>query len=267
MVSRFVVFAFLTLFIHNDVLTQTPDGSKHRHQGRKRELKQFMHVDLGICFEYDIDSFDNNPDGLPSSNEWQLYKNPALGIQFRLPPGYSVRIDAPIESHTWATPPCDHCSIQDSCLAIFFKDRENNLINAVDIYFTSADFRHIAWDESFLPELTDRDIYVDIKEEDTTLIQSALAENKWESMGRQGMKSSASYLDGIVWKGLRGSNFSGVYNDQGYAGLDWMHLAFLMRRITDRCSIVFSYNNVPSNRPPLKEYRFYDIVASVQVLK
>ena len=52
-----------------------------------RELQLFKNIDLGIQFDYDADSFNNEPDGLPSCNEWQWYKNTVLGIEFRLPPG------------------------------------------------------------------------------------------------------------------------------------------------------------------------------------
>jgi hypothetical protein len=264
MIVRITILSSLLLFAHIDNLVQTPNQHQRK---RVHELERFTNVDLGIQFDYDANSFDNEPDGLTGSNDWQWYKNTTLGIEFRLPPGYFVRVDKQDESRSWATPACDFCPYKDSCLVILFKDTENNLIRSVSIYFTSADFRHIAWDEHFIPVVKDLDIPIDIKYTDTLLIQSALSANYWESMGTEGMRIPASYLNGKVWKGLRGDNIIRIYNYRGNAGDDWEHIGFLTHNIAANCSVVFSYGNTPSSRTPLKEYRFYEIVSSVQFIK
>ena len=265
MISKIVIVFSAFLIMQATIIAQTTN--QHHHARKPREVMQFKNVDLGIEFDYDRESFDTAIDDLPSPGKWGLYKNATLGIEFRVPPGYFVKIGKPDESYDWATSACDSCAINDSCITIFFKGAENEIpIRSVTIYWTKADFRHIAWDEWFLP-ITNRNIPVDIKEEDTLLVQSALSTNKWESLGRQDMREPASYLDGKVWKGLRGHNFTGVYDQNGYAGLDWMQFGFLTRKITASCFVVFSYKNTPSSRTPLEEYRFYEIVSSVLFLK
>ena len=231
--------------------------------GKSPKLKKtFQNDSLGIQFQYRSEDFDDEKDGLPPVEQWKGQRVARLGIALQLPPNYSARI-MKIE-RDWYIPSCTSNPISDSALIIGFSaNKSTQFTESIKIYYTSGDFQHIAYNENFALRDSNNDV-VEIKGEHPSKIQAALALNNWASLGRQDLAEKASYLNGKIWKGVRGHNFIGVNNDQGYAGLDYFYASFLLTKMKGGCTIVCSYKNMPYARNPLKEYRFYEIVSSIK---
>ncbi len=197
----------------------------------------------------------------------KIFDNPRFPIIFVYPSQFEARV---VRSDYWKNcdsslalgytatvySQCDTCETADSSLAF---------ISVLDVHFAKASFEEIANQEGF-----ERGNVHDYDSEPDT---SAVESESWVILGRQGMRQEASVVELPKWRGLEGSNFTGVFRRQGgYAGLVDFSKMFLTRSLNDSCAIVASYSKGPLlyvedsyKEIPFERHDFFGVVTSIKL--
>jgi hypothetical protein len=238
--------------------------SKLKTRPKTREFQLFQNKALGLEFEYrDADDFDDRKELSISSTKWRDTALFAGTVHLKLPSGFYAKKET--FSRSWYCQSCNNALIGDSKIVIMHSGSENSeRPQAVGLYFVRGDLRQIAINEGFvLLDTTGQEL--DFKDSDSTAVNLAIKNDNWASLGRQGMTEVATVLRGIAWQGLRGSNFTGYYDEKGYSGLQRCSSAFLIRKFTEECFLVCSYSDSQMEENKLGESDFYDIVAKIDI--
>jgi hypothetical protein len=254
---RFTIFRLIFLLI--SWVSLCPNAT-----AQDLDQKVYSNKVLGIKIEYrDADDFDDRSVVATQPSAWQKASIPQLKLTMKLPPGFSFNMQ-PLEK-SFDIADCSRWLISDSAIVIMApRSKHAGKSQAIVIYFTSSVFLHIAINEGFV--LLDSNMHqIDFKDDDTSAINCAIENHSWGSLGREDMIEEASYLDGLHWKGIRGAKFTGYHDEKGYAGLQRVHSAFLVRRIADGCNIVCSYLDAQMQANPIRESDFYRIISTIKI--
>jgi hypothetical protein len=219
-------------------------------------LNLYKNNHLGIEIPYrNADDFDDEITIVTPESLWVEHAIPEYHIAVRLPQGFTIGKKRP--EYTISSP-CEGTSLRDSIVVIYASLGKE----ALTVYQSKSKYYEI-FDGFGLADSN----YEPIDNGDTTAFRNAVMHQRWVSFGRQDMTEEATYLDGILWKGVRGSNFTGYYTDQGYGGLQRFSRAYLVRQFSEGCNLVCYYfdEQIPAN--PIRETDFYNIVATIKEVR
>jgi hypothetical protein len=202
------------------------------------KYKTFKHQALGIEIRYrdsDNQFVDERRDSvLPS--KWRKIDVPQFKLNIKLPPGFVVRTEptdlpssGPISDSTLFS----YCA---NIVRVKYKNHKDNS-KSIHIYFSNMEFPEIALENNYVKD-----------DSGSWVLDSGM-------MGQE----EAIYLDGTMWKGLRGSIYSrsGKYTQ-------CVTTAFLVYQYGRNCNLVFTYYDPQLNANALSETEFYDIVSTIK---
>jgi hypothetical protein len=202
------------------------------------EYKTFKHQALGIEFRYrDIDdTFSDERRIAVPPLKWKKVNVSQFKLSIKLPSGFIVRTEpADLPS---SGPICDSSLFKYSAdiVRVKYKNHKGNS-NSIHIYFSNMEFPEIALENNYVKD-----------DSGSWALDSGM-------MGQE----EAIYLDGTMWKGLRGSIFarSGKYTQR-------VTTAFLVYQYGKNCNLVITYYDPQLNANALSETEFYDIVSTIK---
>ena len=217
---------------------------------QENDFKIFTNRSLGIQFKYrDADDFDDEKRVSTPYPKWIEVNIPQLKLEVTIPSGFVVET----EKATLVK-------------IVYVDDKQTNKFTAIQIYLSELSFPQIAEEHNFVLVDSLGDI-IWLNEGNPSQIKWAIANNSWASLGRQNMTEDANALNGISWKGVRGSNFTGSYNENGYAGLQRCTSSFITYSIDNKNRLVCDYSDTQLDPNPMSESEFYDVVASIKFLQ
>jgi hypothetical protein len=230
------------------------------------EFKTFTQKTLDIQFKYrDADDFDDERRISTPQLKWKEVTIPELKIKLKLPPGFTAIAERYNPPRVGAF--CDPSLFTHSVkIVLSGKNQKEHYRESIFIHYSEEDFLNIGYMYDFIlvDSLFDK---IWLKDGDPLQIKRALDNNSWASLGRQDMTEEATVLVGTKWKGLRGSNFTGTYNDNGYAGLQRFSSSFLVYAYSNNCNLICNYTDSQLDANQLGESEFYDIVSSIEFLQ